>query len=342
MKLLFDENTASSELKELLGFLDADFDFPNIKPDIITATREVIALVGKEVYEKAVLAYYEEEIEPEEESEDETELEEESEEETEFEEEVEPKVYDIKDFLFAIRYPIAVNAYRLYAPSNDLSHTNNGRKMRMDDHEKNAFEWMIDRDNEAQEKRYYRALDDLLSFLEENEVPEWLNSENYKKAKLLLVSSTKDFDSVFPIESRLLYQKLVPGLLQCQHYEILPRISKEKLQEMQEIPLSEENEELHRHIKEAMVYYAMAWAFPRYSVTLFPEGVLQYYKSDRATTQVKKPALMKEPEWVAQSFTSDAQKAFREIERLMTPAPEVNPDQNINPKTIKGNKFISM
>jgi hypothetical protein len=28
-----------------------------------------------------------------------------------------------KDFIYAIRYPIAVNAYRLHAPSNDLAHT---------------------------------------------------------------------------------------------------------------------------------------------------------------------------------------------------------------------------
>jgi hypothetical protein len=42
-----------------------------------------------------------------------------------------------KDFIYAIRYPIAVNAYRLHAPSNDLAHT--VEKMRQDDNQNYHF-----------------------------------------------------------------------------------------------------------------------------------------------------------------------------------------------------------
>jgi hypothetical protein len=68
-------------------------------------------------------------------------------------------------------------------------HTNNGRKMRQDEGEKLPFQWMLDNDNAALEKRYYRALDDLIKFLDrsknETELTTtlytiWTNSEAFK------------------------------------------------------------------------------------------------------------------------------------------------------------------
>jgi hypothetical protein len=313
MKLLFKDN---DELKELLGFLDADFSFSNIKADLITATRDVIAVIGKELYEKALGLY-----EADEEAED-------------------------NHLLYLIRYPIAVQSYRLYAPSNDVSHTNNGRKMRMDDHEKQAFEWMIDRDNDALERRYYRAIDDLILYLEEESVEEWKGSEVHEQAKELLVFSTNDFDRVFPINSRLLFLKLVPGLAQCQNHEIRSRMG-EKYSEFQAkiiegSELTTNEAQLFLRIKEAMVFYSLSWAMPRLSVNLFPEGVLQSYRSERSTTNSRKPALKLETQEAAQAFHRDYEKAILEIERLLLGEPEVNEDLPVYPKTVKGNNFISM
>jgi hypothetical protein len=59
MKLLFQTTgtAGNTELKELMGFIDADLKFKNILPDIITSTNDVIDLVGIEVYDKAVALY---------------------------------------------------------------------------------------------------------------------------------------------------------------------------------------------------------------------------------------------------------------------------------------------
>lgn len=327
MKLLFNKSNASEELKELLGFLDADFSFDNIKADLITATRAVISVIGKEVYESAVELYS-------------------SEGALDDEEQVIELDDDQEFFLYCIRYPIAVQAYRLFAPTNDLSHTNNGRKMRMDDHEKNAFQWMIDSDNDALEKRYYRALDDLLQHLEESENAEWLASEEYKSMKGLFVSGTPDFDHIFPIESRLLFLKLVPGLKRCQQYEIRPRLSEkysellDKLKTDEEI--SSEEKTLLNVIKEAMVYFSLSWAMPRLSVNIFPEGVLQAYRSERNTTQSRKPTERMQTEQAQLAFKQDFDIVILELERLLTPAPVVDPlCKEIDPRIIKGNNFIS-
>jgi hypothetical protein len=69
--------------------------------------------------------------------------------------------------------------YRLHAPSNDVAHTNNGRKMRQDEGEKLPFQWMLDNDNASLEKRYYRALDDLIKFLDRSKEAVQINYDIY-------------------------------------------------------------------------------------------------------------------------------------------------------------------
>ena len=329
MKLLFQTTgtAGNTELKELLGFIDADLKLKNLLPDIVTATNDVIDLVGIEVYKKALEAYNDANI-----------------------------ADEHKDFIYAIRYPIAVNAYRLHAPSNDLAHTNNGRKMRQDDGEKQAFQWMIDSDNAALEKRYYRALDDLIKFLDRSKVETenaqtlytiWTNSEAFKATHELMIRTVKEFDTVFPINSRLLLLKLAPGISDCEQYEIRPRVGDEKLTTLRtklksNTDLTDATDiELIRLIRKASVAYSFAWAMPRLSVQLYPEGVLQHVTSDRATTRGAKPALKNETQEARQAWESDCKRALIEIEKLLEPAPVIDETINVIPDQMFGDKYIS-
>lgn len=352
MKLIFNkDNEGSDELKDLLGYIDADLKFENLEPDLNTATNEVIKIISKEVYQILIDAYGE----------------------------ASPTEYQIA-LIKAVRYPIAVNAYRLYAPTNDLSHTNNGRKMRSDDGEKAAFEWMIDRDNSAQEVRYYRALEDMILFLDEARdyevpVPEegepepaepiepdaervfeksiytnWTNSEAFKETNNLFIRSVDDFDRVFPIKSRLLLMMLTPGISDCETYDIIPRVTFSKMEALKNKmkarePITEPKDlQLVKLIKSATAFSALAWSMPRFSVRLFPEGVLQHYTSDRATTRGAKPTLNIESEAAAKAFREDAFKALQQIEILLTPepTPEQLAEYKIEPDIISGEKFFSM
>lgn len=322
MDLLFQtEGTAgNTELKELLGFIDADLKLKNLIPDLLTSTNEVIELIGQQVYNEAIKAYNgNSDIE--------------------------------KKFVFAVRYPIAINAYRLYAPSNDISHTNNGRKMRQDDGEKLPFEWMIDRDNDALEKRYYRALDDLIKFLDQQ--PDgtlktaWINSDAFKSSHNHFLRTVKDFDTFFPIKSKLLLLKLMPGINDCEQYEIRPRVGVDKFNALKALlknnnDITDEKDiDLIRLIKKACVSYSLAWAMPRLSVQLFPEGVLQHHTSDRATTRGYKPTLKSETQVAKEAFLQDSKRVFAEIEQLMKPPPEINEENKIIPDQLFGDKFFS-
>ena len=328
MKLLFnteDKEISSDEIKEHLGYVDADLNFKNLLPDIITATNDVKKLIGKEIYD-LIFGIYQDGVQD------------------------GVFVYDFEEYDHSIlrgtRYPILVKAYSLYAPTNDLSHTNDGRISRTGEDAKAPWQWQIDNDDKAQEKRYYRALDDLIQLLDESE-PEgyndlteeekaetiyykWINSDEYKKLKSLFVNSLDKFNDVFSIESRLLFMKLSRGMAECERKEILSRIGKEKFDTLKEsAPTEEKDIKLLELISEACVFYSLAWAIPRMSITIFPEGVLQYQTSDRTQTQAKKPALLNEHELARQSFAETVNKLLAEIEILVAPVPETTEPSTI-------------
>lgn len=320
MKVLFAKPgvNGSTELKSLMGFIDADIKFEKIKSDVLSATREVVKLIGKEVYDEVLTAYQGNALE-----EDEAEL------------------------LYLTRYPIAVNAYMLLAPSNDVAHTSNGRKMRQDTNEKQAFEWMLDRDNTALEKRYYRALDDLLEYLDENS-DTWKSSEAFKKSHKMFIRTTDEFNEYFQIDSRLMLLKLQPGIKQCEDNEILPRLGKELFQGIKaklknDDELSEKEMAILSLVKEACVYHALSWAMMRLSVQLFPDGVLQAYTSDRMTTKGRLPAAKLEPEAARRAFADDCATVLQKLEELLTPPAAPQPDdiESIDPDIISGCNFIS-
>jgi len=331
MKLIFKED--SSEMNDLLGFVDADLEIKKIRSELYTATSEIIALIGQPVYDYILELY-----------------------------EVDPIAPETAFLVYSLQYPIAVNAYRLFAPSGDLAHTNNGRKMRNDESsEKSAFEWMINRDNDALEKRYYKALDTLLDYLDQSNpiiiaatldpvvaAVKWQDTAAYQKTHKLFVRSVADFEESFSIHSRLLLLKLQPGLNQCERDEIMPRLGKDAFALLKTAvldPTAEIDEKLIALIKEACVYYALSWGLRRLRVLLLPEGVLQRYSGERVNSINSKVPEKLEAELAAQSFTADAEKVLKAIENHIKPVATAEEilASNIFPKTYsdEDDQFLS-
>lgn len=321
MKLLFKDETFEDEFKEFLGFVDADFKFNNLKSDITSATREVITFIGRSIYDKAEELY------------DAT-IDEDD---------------DQFEFVQLIKYAIIVKGYLLYAPDNDLSHTNDGRKMRNEEHEKNAFEWMIDASDASLEKRYYRALEHLINYLDElkySEVAEleeihalWIETEAYKKLQKHFIKKVADFDEFFSIDSKLLLIKLEPGLSLAEKNMIMPRVEKTKYTQLLTAPTEADEQILHT-IKEICAYYSLSWAIPRMSVNILPAGILQRYSGERVSSKASKPPQLNESQWAAESFYQDAFRAAIQLENLLEPAPDPT-DKNINPDIIFNDNSFS-
>lgn len=319
MTLLFTDVTGNDELKELLGFLDADLKFKNLKSDIIEATNEVIQLIGQEMYDTAVTAYAKADN---------------------------VKTQDEKDLIFAVRYPIAIQGYRTFAQTKDLAHTNKGRHTRIGENEQAAFEWMIVRDNKAMERKYYKSLDNLITYLDVKGGNAWKATGAFKATHDLFIRTTAEFDMHFPIgKSRLLLIKLASGIRQAEKRDIKPRIGAVLFDAMKtklKVGDNVDDANLLLLIQEACTYKAMAWAMRRLSVQLFPEGVLQTFFSDRSTVIGKRPTLKSETEAAAQAFDQDAKQVLLNIESIITKLNYVEGDQEeVYPSYSKTDKYFS-
>jgi hypothetical protein len=324
--------TTNTEIKDLTGFIDADFDYDNIKPSIIDASKEMIKLVGKEIYNKAYELYN-----------------------------IASPTDEQEEFVALMQRSIILNAYLMYAKTNDLSHSNNGRRMRNDDREKVAFEWQLDRDDDNQEKNFYRSLDYLIDFLESLEIYTgtdtdllamseiatiWINSEAKKKEKAIFLNSVDQFAIYYPIESRFVFLKLKGIIKQCEDLEILPRLGNDKFNALKQhvlnntTPTETKDRNLLDEIAHACAAYALSRALMQFSINLFPQGVLQYSKSDRASTTGKNPALGTEAKAAANYYREDFERYCLRIENNVKPTPEPT-DKVVQPKIIYGAKFVS-
>src|SRR5690554_6017321 len=197
MELLFNKTSAdfSREFKEALGYVDADFKFTKLAPDLRTATRTLVKEIGNPTYLEMVDTY--------------------------------KSTFDYQStegqILQLAQNAIANLAYRLFAPANDLQHGVNGRKMLTSEDSKTPFEHMLVASDDEMERRSFRAMDDLINLLDESSAT-WKDSDNYKASHKNFVRTVDQFDQFYTIESRFLLQKLSPGLALAEKREIISRI----------------------------------------------------------------------------------------------------------------------
>ena len=307
MKLLFNKQAAdfSQEIKDTLAFIDADFPFKKIKPDLRTATAQFIEVVGKEVYADLYAIYTESNEAP-----------------------AETEAGDNAYLIELAQYAIATAAYRLFAPSNDLKHGVNGRTMLSTEDDKTPFEHMLVASNDEMERRSFRAMNDFLKVLDDLS-DTWKESDAYKESHRLFVRTTADFDRFFVINSRILLLKLQPALALAEKREIIPRVTRDVFETMKakrngtsETALTDKEAKLLPLIQEACVYTALAWGIVRLQATLFPEGVLQPLRGERTTIKGRAAFLGNQIDQLEQKFNEDAAEVLKEIESVMQPEVE--------------------
>lgn len=268
MELLFSKEKFSQEFKEQLGFIDADIRYERLKPSIEAATDEFIDIVGIPTYNTLVQGTAD------------------------------------KALLAMAKYAIALKAYINYAPTADLSVTNNGRVIRRDEHLVSPYQWQIEANDEALEQLYYRALDRLLKFMVKNSIP--INLQKYRHSDLK-VPTLEDFENFFNINnSYLLYLKLIPAMREFERIELSPRLHS----------INIIDEQLKNLIQIAEVNYALAWGMRRLNIQLFPKGVLQEQKMTSAG-KTQKQGQSIEYLQTAMLFEKDTANYLLKIEALI-------------------------
>jgi hypothetical protein len=309
---------AIEEFRVHVSMLDKKTDFDLLIPDIENAEFELRRIIGDAVYDRAEAEYLA------------------NEEETE------------KSLVKYVQGVIANIAFRDYTVSNDLRHTQTGRKAAVNPaNEKQAWEFFVERDNQALNFRIQKALNRLIDYLDKNKVAEWISSHAYRMKHQVLLSDIDLFARYYPIDNSLaLFNQLLPIQMEMQRKHIAPLLGKTLLDAMLQMnrfnpfdetsgtgdefsgsgeidpdTLTTEQENLLKLIDyagPALALWTMATGIKRLSVKLLPEGLVQQFKSSVQSRDASFNVNPKEKDLIISALIRDAQEATSMLENQLS------------------------
>lgn len=291
MKILFNQNNkGADELRELTGSYYANNDFRKIRMDIILESEKIIDLVGDLVYTRAADHYTGDRYLAADPTPNES----------------------LNDYLVQhLQLPIALMASYKFYQSNLVSHEDSGRKIKINDaNEKLAWEWMLDRDDEAHTRKAFATMDRLIRFLDKKDIPEWKDSPQKLISRALFINSTEAFNDVYPIENspRFFYSTL--AFNREVQRDVIQKILGAKYADLlnyYQNPPSDADDHLEillSLVKNAIPLQVMVLALKRFPVQVLPEGVVQHFRSISQSRTASQPASAE----ILRIFTSDLEK----------------------------------
>ncbi|MFZ4705400.1 MAG: DUF6712 family protein [Bacteroidales bacterium] len=318
--MLFNKDlNGQEEMKSLLGFIYASKNFTNMTTDIILATDDLISLLGNDLYSEIEDFYLSDD----------------------YDSDPEPPVMDTpegepvptkdlaiwRELVKRTQHPIAFYAYRAYAASGDLTHSDKGRQIFVSETEKPAFEWMIMRDDQSMLTKAHKLTDRLLSFLDENKdetfiKEKWTDSNAYKAFKNNLVCDAASFDAIFPInQSRRFFLKVLPFIKEVERSKIIPVITYEVWESLityiQSGDSDSDKEELLNNCRIPLVHYTMAIAARRLAAEILPDGVFQSYVSGSLSAKAKNPVNMEFKTEIAAILDKQGDEALTYLQQFL-------------------------
>jgi len=300
--MLFNKiNNGQEELKGLLGFLWAADNFDNIKTDIELAEEDMTGLIGQAVYDKAQSHYNSDNLGS-----------------------TDAQYTLLNDLVKHIQLPVAYYATYAFTAHTDVSHSQDGRKVNIDpENQKLAWEWMIERDDEAILNKAHKTTDRLIAFLEKNadDITEWKDSDAQKTARRLFIPTTKIFDSIFPIDnSRRFFVKIIPFMDEVERKHLKPVLGDRY--ETIKTAMKEGNytdpDGILSLIRVPVVYLTLSIAIRRLSIRLLPNGIFQDYVSESQTMKAKQVAPVNVRTEVGKSLQYDGEFELQNLQKELS------------------------
>lgn len=304
MRILFDKvGEGSEELRELTGSYYSNNEFAKIKTDVLLETESIIELVGPAVYRRAEDHYYSSEYHS------------------------SGDLSNINDRLTDhIRLPIALLASVKYYAQNLVSHEDSGRKVKIDnENEKLAWQWMLDRDDDAHIRKAYRTMDRLISFLDKENIDEWKNSEQRRLAKTLFLDNTGRFDDVYPIDrSPRFYYAILPLMKEVQN-SVIKRTLGSRYNELLVYHQEEKDDKdtmnaMLSATRLSLALHVMILAAKRFSVQVLPSSVVQQFKDPGQSGNSSTPASQTAIKTFIANLEADATVALNQLKKELKTA----------------------
>lgn len=356
MKLLINKSgIGAEELQSLTGSYYQNNDFSRIQTDWLLAQEDVSKLVGAAVMDRALAHYhssaYRYPLADQEEGSG----------------SAGSGLTDVdNELVYALQVPIAYKATLRYYQSNIVSHEDAGRKLKIDNqNEKTPWEWMMDRDDLAQVRKANETMDRCITFLEQSQVEEWLESDRRKMTRELFVNTTSLFHDAYPIDSspRFFYT-VTPFIREVQERKIkkalgasyAPLLAYWQSFADTEYPVSEGSgsgsglpgipevnetyEELVTLVQRVVPLLVMVLAVKRLNVQVLPDGVVQTFKSMLQTRNASQAVTLDLVRAYCKELEEDAGYALDDIRRLLNASDPEALNYPLQPKNCETNKFF--
>ncbi|MBQ9660704.1 MAG: hypothetical protein IJV37_05510 [Bacteroidales bacterium] len=289
------DNKGSEELLQVTGYAFAANVFDAISTEIEDATRTVAGLVGSAVVNLAQTQY---------------------------------DAGTTDGLVAAVRTPIAILAVARYSRANLVTHTDNGSKVVADGNEKMPWEWMIDRDERAQQDRWYRALDALYAYLDENSITQWQESDAYKRRARSIVRTMDEMEAVYPLDGSFYVFYLLQNLVvECQG-KLRRMMNDDAWSRISGASVAEADRDLLRACQRWAVLSALVTAVRRWSLEVFPLSIVRRFCPSYQGGRSKAAATMAEMDAYVGDLEKQIADTRTEIAELLL---DGNPWQAFNP-----------
>lgn len=302
------DNNGSEELQQITGYYAAANQFSVIQTEVEDATRVVAGLVGPDVVAAADAAYHN--------SSD-------------------------PEFVAAVRTPIAILAVARYSSGNLVSHEDSGSKVKVDGNEKMPWEWMLDRDERAQQERWYRALDALYAYLEANNPESWQNSPARNRIKDSIVRTIQDLEMVYPVDgSYYVYYKLQDLVIESQAL-LHKMMGDTKWSLITADPVAQENQDLLRICQRWAILSALVKAVRRWSLEVFPLSIARRFCPSYNGGRSSQAATREEMDAYVSGLEDQIAEARGELAELLADGQNPWKDYDPQPRNNPKNKFFT-
>ncbi len=307
--ILNKDQKGSEELYQLTGTFAAGADFKAIEEDIYLAEQELIRFIGRALYDKAQNIYCPTE--------------------TTLPPTIQPQNPALDQQLVRrVQIPVAYRAMYHYYRRNVVSHDGSGRKLKVADGEKVPWSWMLERDDEMLLDNYYRNLDALFRFLEEQQYEEWTASPLRQILANALIGSLADFEAVYPLDgSYYTFYTMLPFIKETEHRFITPLTEGVELTDNQ-----------RADARRFVALHTMILAVERLSISAFPSGIAQRFTdSHQGRSGRSNPSLEEQRSYLV-TLRRQADDALRLFKEGLSPAGEYP----LTPHNESSNKFFTV
>ncbi len=329
------------EIKAHLGFISKSVNFDNLKTYIDAGENRIRKIISKQVFAIAETHYKS----------------------SNFQKTTPTNAEARLDKLVEkIQLAVALFAYKSFVPSNDLSHSADGRQIFVGETRKPAFAWQIEKDNQNLNDLYHTFISELLDFLDlcvddASTGPiavAWIATEAYKLRKKCFIQTAHDFDQQYYIESNSsLFHSITAGMLRVQNRKFKAVLRETLYDKIAEYILDGEDtedlttaeKEIFRLCKLPLALYTMADAIPLFTIDILPDRIVNNYNNISDGSNQKIPSakdraaastfLIKQADKEMRTLQQAVAKYWNEIEEI---TPEETPSFNIDPDQ----KFVRM